>query len=77
MTLNGIAGAALSNALADVGTAARRVSQAATPVVESETRLELTTELVRLLRAQRHFEVAVEIARTADETTQTALDLLR
>jgi hypothetical protein len=77
MTLNGIATAALSSALADVGTAARRVSQAATPTVELETRLELSTELVRLLRAQRHFEVAVEIARTADETTRTTLDLLR
>lgn len=77
MTLNGIASEALSSALAEVGTAARRVSQAATPDVEPETRLELTTEIVRLLRAQRHFEAAVEIARTADETTQEALDLLR
>jgi flagellar basal body rod protein FlgG len=39
--------------------------------------LDLTTELVRLLRSQRHVEVAVELARTADETTETALKLLR
>ncbi|MEX2302149.1 MAG: hypothetical protein WD733_14515 [Bryobacterales bacterium] len=77
MTLNGIATDALSTALAEVGTAARRVSQATTPAVDPEPRLELTTELVRLLRAQRHLVVAVEIARTADETTQTTLDLLR
>lgn len=77
MTLDGIAAAALQGALAEVGTAASRLSRAATPEAGPEPRPELSTELIRLLKAQRHFEVAVEIAHTADETTQTTLKLFR
>jgi hypothetical protein len=80
MTLDGIASEALQRSLAEAGAAARRVTQATLPPADPtnpETRLDLTTELVRLLRSQRHVEVAVELARTADETTETALKLLR
>jgi hypothetical protein len=80
MTLDGIATAALQRSLSEFGTAARRVAQASFPAddpTNPETRLDLSTELVRLLRSQRHVEVAVELARAADETTETTLGLLR
>lgn len=79
MTLDGIATAALQNSLAEFGTAARRVARATVPVdnpADSETHLDLSTELVRLLQSQRHVEVAVKLARAADETTETTLKLL-
>lgn len=80
MALDSIAAAAIHNALNEVGDTARRVTAAtvpATETAEAATRPDLSTEIVRLLQSQRHFEVAVEIARTADEMTETTLDLLR
>jgi hypothetical protein len=77
MTIQATAITALAAASQRAASAAEGVRRAAAPPVETGgDSASLSEEAVRLLAASRESEAAVELARTADELTQTTIDLL-
>ena len=77
MTIQGTAITALAAAAERAENAAEGVRRAAAPPLEGGgDAVSLSEEAVRLLAASREFEAAVELARTGDELTKTAIDLL-
>lgn len=74
MTIQGIAAGALSAATGRVASAADGVRRAAEPSTGDS--VSLSDEAVRLLQARSEYHAAIELARTADEIQQSAIDLL-
>ena len=76
MTVSATALVALSQALERVDQAAEGISNATQPSVGLDDQLDLSAEAVRLLVAKEGYDAAIELAKTADEMSQRALDLL-
>jgi flagellar hook protein FlgE len=68
--------AALSQAIERVDQAAEGIRNATQPSAGDADQLDLSTEAVRLLVAKNGYDAAIELARTADEISQRAIDLL-
>lgn len=67
---------ALSQAAERVDRAAEGIARATHPPAALEDQVELSTEAVRLLVAKNGYDAAIELAKTADEIDQQAIDLL-
>jgi len=76
MTVSGTALIALSQALERVDQAAEGVSKATQLSVGVDDQVDLSTEAVRLLVAKNGYDAAIDLARTADEVSRRAIDLL-
>lgn len=76
MTVSATALVALSQALERTDQAAEGIRRAAQPAPVGEDQLDLSEEAVRLLAAKTSYDAAIALAKTADEMSQQAIDLL-
>jgi hypothetical protein len=76
MSVSATALVVLSQALEQVDQAAKGINKATQPAIEVDDQVDLSTEAVRLLVAKHGYDAAIELAKTADETSRRALDLL-
>ena len=75
MTVEGIAAQALNAASSRVSSAADGVRRSAEPDPGGDL-VSLSEQAVRLLQAKHEHGAAIELARTADEIAQSAIDLI-
>lgn len=76
MTVSATALVALSQSLERADQAAEGIRRASLPTDPVEDQLDLSEEAVRLLVAKNGYDAAIELAKTADEMSRTAIDLL-
>lgn len=76
MTVSGTALAALFQAMGRVERAAEGIAKASRPTVEANDQADLSTEAVDLLVARNGYDAAIQVAKTADEMSRSAIDLL-
>jgi hypothetical protein len=76
MTVSATALAALSQALERVDQAAEGLSKATQPSVDVDDRADLSAEALRILVAKDGYDAAIDLAKTADELSRTAIDRL-
>ena len=76
MTITASALTALAEAQRQLNNAAEGVERAARPASGAGDSLDLSGEAVKLLAAKTSFRAALELAETADEIEQHAIDLL-
>jgi flagellar hook protein FlgE len=76
MTVSATALLALSQALERVDQAAEGINRATQPSSRVDDQGDLSTEAVRLLVAKNGYDAATQLAKTADEMSRKAIDLL-
>ncbi|MEX2299664.1 MAG: hypothetical protein WD733_01935 [Bryobacterales bacterium] len=76
MNVSSTAFAALSQAAKRVDQAAEGIARATRPADAVDDRVELSTEAVSLLVANNGYDAAIGLAKTADEISRRAIDLL-
>ena len=76
MTVSTTAQVALSQALERVDQAAAGINKAARPSADAQDQVDLSTEAIGLLVASNGYDAAIGLAKTADEISRTAIDLL-
>lgn len=77
MTVSATALVALSQAIERVDQAAKGVRKATQPAAgRTDDYVDWSTDAVGLLVAKNGYDAAIELARTADEMSQRAMDLL-
>ena len=76
MSISSSALAGITQALKQFDQAAEGIRRATQPEAGSADQLDLSTEAVKLLAARTAVQASLEVAKTADEVNQYAIDLL-
>ena len=76
MSVSAIALAGITSAVEQFDEAAEGIRKATSVNPETADRVDLSAEAVKLLTARTAYKAAIEVAKTADEISEQAIDLL-